>query len=86
MKETVTRCNHCGAEILGPARLLTFNGEEIDLCSDQCRLKWWMQIVNDAEASGREIHIASRAGVKEEKGPVDGSGPTLKMVSRKTQK
>lgn len=86
MKETVTKCNHCGAEILGPVRLLTFNGVDIDLCSDQCRLKWWMEVANDAEAGGLEIHIISKPGAKEEKEPVDVPKRALKMLSSKTQK
>ena len=60
MKESVTKCNQCGAEFSGPYRLMTFNGEEIDLCSDQCRLKWWMDVVNEAETAGQEIHIISK--------------------------
>jgi MYM-type Zinc finger with FCS sequence motif len=82
MKETVTKCNHCGAEIIGPDRLLTFNGEEIDLCSDQCRLKWWMAIANEAEAAGSEIHITSKPGEKPAEEPDDIPKRNLKMLSR----
>jgi hypothetical protein len=68
MKEIVTKCNHCGADIIGANRLLTFNGEEIDLCSDQCRLKWWMIVADEAEAAGFEIHIISKPGEKRAEG------------------
>ena len=86
MKETITKCNHCGAEIAGPVRLLTFNGEDIDLCSDQCRLKWWIEIANDAEAAGLGIHITSKPEVNKEKQSTDVPERSLKMLSRKTQK
>ena len=83
MKESVTKCNQCGAEIVDPHRLLTLNDEEIDLCSDQCRLKWWMTIVDEAEVAGLEIHITSKPGIKDEEELTDVSERTLKMLPKK---
>ncbi len=83
MKEIITKCNHCGAEIIGPNRLLTFNGEPIDLCSDQCRLKWWMAVANDAEAADSELHIISKPAEKKEEGQVDNTERKFKMLPGK---
>jgi hypothetical protein len=83
VKETIIKCNECGAEIIGAARLLTFNGEEIDLCSDQCRLKWWMDIANHAEAAGLEIHITSKSGAKASDETTDVPERSLKMLPGK---
>jgi ribosome-binding protein aMBF1 (putative translation factor) len=83
MKETIVKCNECGAEITGYDPLLTYNGEEIDLCSDQCRLKWWMSVVEDAEAAGREIHIISKAEEKKAEQPDSAHERNLKMLPGK---
>ena len=83
MKESVTKCNECGAEMSGLNRLLTLNGEEIDLCSDQCRLKWWMATLNEAEAEGFEIHITSKPREKTAEQSGDVSERTLKMLPGK---
>ena len=86
MKETVTRCNYCESEITGPVRLLTFNGEEIDLCSDQCRLKWWMDTANEAEAADLEIHITSKPAEKTAEEPDDIPERNLKMLQGKQKR
>jgi hypothetical protein len=80
MKETVTKCNQCGAEIIGPHRLLTFNGEKIDLCGDQCRLKWWMTIANEALAAGLEIHVTARPLEETAEKPDDVPERNLKLL------
>ncbi|MCI0413015.1 hypothetical protein L0222_09470 [bacterium] len=83
MKETIIKCNECNAEIIGHDPLLTYNGEEIDLCSDQCRLKWWMSVVADAEAAGREIHITSKPVEKKAEKQDTTRNSKLKMVQGK---
>jgi hypothetical protein len=83
MKESVTKCNHCGAEIVDSHRLLTLNDEEIDLCSDQCRLKWWMAIVDEAESASLEIHITSKPGIGNADELVDSPKRNFKMLPGK---
>ena len=83
MKETIVKCNECGAEITGHDPLLFYNGEEIDLCSDQCRLKWWISVVNDAEAAGCEIHITSKSEEKTAEQPDAIQERNLKMLPGK---
>jgi hypothetical protein len=83
MKETIIKCNECGAEISGPNHLLFFNGEEIDLCSDQCRLKWWITIATDAEAGGLELHLTSKAPEKPSAEPDNIPERNFKMLPGK---
>ena len=83
MKETIIKCNECGEVISGHDPLLTYNGEEIDLCSDQCRLKWWMSLVEDAEAAGREIHITSKSEEKKAEQTDTAHERNLKMLPGK---
>jgi hypothetical protein len=83
MKETIIKCNECDAVISGHDPLLTYNGEEIDLCSDQCRLKWWMSVVEDAEAAGCEIHITSKSEEKKAEQAETTPERSLKMLPGK---
>ena len=83
MKETIIKCNECNAEIIGHDPVLTYNGEEIDLCSDQCRLKWWMSVVEDAGSAGREIHVTSVPIEKKTEQPKTNRTRTVKIISGK---